>query len=358
MTGTRSVIDALNHSESKEADHILQNWSTQEGSARSQFVNTLLNKAARHPIIADAADEIADTHHLMTIGEESPQFYLVTRNEDLLKKLEEYNPAGFKNKFELSENVYALELSTDVLRKRVAGAVLNKVPGWHEAIKADWHHQDILQYQNNLPMIALRLYAGITLSAGVTASDFRCDSTEVISQQLFNYANTIQTTLLPLQFPEEGRNAIFRFNHVPFHKTNAKSYNDELCQFMGLFTIDREAGVWPINKSFPTDLNECIQRVDLNQNSAYRGFTAINKIVTKGSYDQAFMLPLDRYIEHSLRYQRSLKQGDRIQQENHSYATDAELDSALSYFSKSSVPEPSAPNNDNDNKDFIVIYHV
>lgn len=317
---------------------------SQSKQERSLYVNSLLNLAAQHTITQDELENVKNSYHILSIGEDKPTFYLVTDNEDVMKILELYSPSKFKDDnsqskyFPFSDNVYAIEIPTQVLRKRIRSEALSKLPGWTEAMKEDWHTQNILKYENEMPMMVLRLYAGNnTHSNNVTPATFYCDGNDVISQQLFNYALTAKTQILPIQFPKEGRKAIFRFNDVPFHICNAKLYNDAICGFMNIFTINRSIDFWSVNQSFRKDLRNQIQRTDLITDStygAYLGFDAIQSIIKKSDlYHYALVVPLNCYIQQSLLYQRSIPQMDRIKQENGSYASDVELDRALSYFS-------------------------
>lgn len=259
--------------------------------------------------------------------------YLFVGDESTLSILTLYNETLFdsKNRFELSENVFATTIIADIIFRYTTSSVAKKLPGIEFFLEnSSWRtNPNALMYKSGEPLLAFRTlgYYGETLidSKLVTPAYLGCDANTVITEQLVNFKHFNQDPNLDFS-DSEGRGAFFCYKGIPFHRYNSNRGNDQLCQYMGLLSIDDSKHLWLIKK---LPKGSMVSSNFHEEFPSYTGFPSIASRLESVDYHVVLMMPLYRYIHFSLQHQRSLSVSDRIKNEADKQASDIELDEVL-----------------------------
>jgi hypothetical protein len=233
-----------------------------------------------------------------------------------------------------------IEVSPETIFLYATSEATRSIPGLaKELAKSTWRSdKGILDYdKNGMPMLVLRDIIGPQQSKDLgcqvymTSSDLNCDAHTIVTQQLINYGKT-SANPLEIEFPkDEGRGAVFQIAGVPFHQYNSYSYNDSVCEKLGLFKVDKDQMFLRIR----VDTIPGFILVKDPMDKKYSRIPAIEKRqrATKGfGYNQVLMIPLDHYADTCLEVQQQTDKALRIEKQDGSVATDAEIEAARKFL--------------------------
>ncbi|KEI71099.1 hypothetical protein GV64_10395 [Endozoicomonas elysicola] len=283
---------------------------------------------------------------------EGVNYKLISNDPKIIDILSNYNETLFKQTEGdqqipfILENTYSITVSPEVIMRYTTADGVARLPHIQTVLQNSLWRNDAGLLTSTLsgnpenPDIVLR---GIIRNGKelITPGYFYCDAHNAITQQLVNFQRTRPSNPLRLAFPDmEGRGGVFSIGNVPFHQYNSRSYNDFLCEHLGIF-INEAAALRPVLK-VPTGIS-VVELIPQEHHSTIPEIKMRQELPEK-DYTVVLMMSLDQYIISSLEYQLTLPRGDRIPsrpgETTSEKASDTDIRRALTIIKELSKEKP------------------
>lgn len=281
-------------------------------------------------------------------------YKLISNHQEVVDILSNYNETLFKQTEDdqqmpyILDNTCSMTVSPEVIMRYTSSSGVARLPHIQTVLENSlWRNETELLTSNlsrnpENPDIVLR---GVIRNEYefISPGYFYCDAHNVVTQQLINFQRTRPSNPLNISFPDmEGRGGVFSIEGVPFHQYNSRSYNDFLCEYLGIFINKAEA----FHKVLQVPTGIHVVELTPKEHHSMIPEIKFRQELPEQDYMQVLMTTLDKYIISSLEYQLTLPKASRIPyltgEAKTEQASDTEIEHAITVIKSLLDGKPSS----------------